>query len=115
MSSSEVTAAALIFALVAGIIVWQLTNETVLVVLYVALIAFGIYFLISVPFANNEAGFIPSQRSFRLVWGAILTTIGALLLVTVYSKVDLWMIAVILLVVVAVLILIMLREKYRVM
>lgn len=102
---------ALIFGLVAGIVVWQLTDKTALVVLYTIILVFGAYFLVSMMFANNESDFIPSQRSFRLVWGALLTTVGALLLVSVYSKIELWVAAVILLIVVAVVILVVYMSK----
>jgi uncharacterized membrane protein len=113
LNSPAVTAAALIMALVAGIVVWQLTDETPLVVMYTALVVIGIYFLICVPFAGNEGGFGPSQSSFRLVWGVLLTTIGALMLISVYSALDTWIIAVILLAVIAVLILIVFTRNTK--
>jgi len=106
LNSPAVTAAALILALVAGLVVWQLTGETMLVILYTALAVIGVYLLISVPFAGNDGGFAPSQSSFRLVWGVLLTAIGVLLLIMVYSSLDIiWMI-VILLAVIALLILV---------
>ena len=101
-NESVFIALALIIGLVIGIVVWQLTDVHMVVVLYSIILVFGAYYLFSVPFANNEADFVPSQRSFRLVWGAILTTVGALLLVDRYSVIELWIMAVILLVVIAV-------------
>ena len=94
-------AVAVLAGIVAGIVLWQMTNESAIVVLYTTLVVVGIYFLISIPFASGESDFIPSQRSFRLVWGALLTTIGVLLLVNIYTSIDDWWIyAVILLIVV---------------
>ena len=100
-------------ALVAGIVIWQLTGETILVVLYTALTIIGAYFLVCVPFADKEGGFAPSQSSFRLVWGVLLMTIGVLMLITVYSSLDTWIIAVILLAVIALLILVVYMKNIK--
>jgi|GEM_PF-2717863 len=98
---------ALLFGLLIGVVVWKLTDETIMVILYVIMLALGIYFLASMPFASNKSDFIPSQRSFRLVWGIILMAVGALLLVNVYATVELWILGVALIAVIAVLALIM--------
>jgi hypothetical protein len=99
------TALALLVGLITGIIVRQLTEESLLVILYVTILVFGAYFLASMPFVSNEDDYLPSKRSFRLVWGALLTTVSLLLLVGVYSSVDLWISIVILLAVAAALVL----------
>jgi len=99
--------AVLLLGLVAGIVVWKLTDKTPLVILYVMTLALGVFFLVSMPYAGNKKDFIPSQRSFRLVWGIILTAVGALLLVNVYARMDLWILAVVLIAIIAVLALIM--------
>jgi len=95
---------ALIAGLVIGIILQQLTNESFLVIIYTTITSLGAYFLISMPFADSRSDYVPSQQSFRMVWGALLTTIGALLLVNVYEGVELWIAVVVLLVVVALLV-----------
>jgi len=100
-------AATLLLGLVAGIVVWQMTGKTPLVVFYVMTMALGVFFLITMPYASNKGDFIPSQRSFRLVWGIILTAVGALLLVNVYATVDLWISVVVLIAIIAVLALVM--------
>jgi hypothetical protein len=100
-------AAMLLLGLVAGIVVWKLTDATVLVVLYTMMLVLGIFFLVTMPFASNKSDFIPSQRSFRLVWGIILVAAGALLLVNVYATVRFWILAVIMIAVIAILALLM--------
>jgi heme/copper-type cytochrome/quinol oxidase subunit 4 len=46
-----------------------------------------------------------------LVWGALLTTIGALLLIDAYVKVEIWILAVILLLVVVAIVLFLYMNK----
>jgi len=102
-NESILTAVALIVGLAIGIVVQQLTDKSWLVIIYVLITVFGAYLLITMPFANSESDFIPSQHSFHMVWGLLLTTLGVLLLVSVYaSNVSLWIYVVVLLVVVAV-------------
>jgi len=107
------TAVALLVGLIAGIVVQQLTDEHWKVIIFVLVTVFGVYFLISMPFVSNESDYVPSQSSFRLVWGALLTTIGMLLLVDVYNAIDLWIMAVILLIVVTLLALILYMKNSR--
>ena len=104
---------ALLVGIVAGIVLWQLTDETAFVVIYTIFVVVGIYFLISMPFASDKSDFIPSQRSFRLVWGALLTAIGALLLVSVYASVEWWIYAVVLLIVIILVALLLLMSNGR--
>jgi len=99
--------AMILLGLVAGIVVWKLTDVTPLVILWMILLVLGAYFLISMPFASNKSDYIPSQRSFRLVWGIILITVGILLIVNIYATVDLWILAVVLIAVIAILAIIM--------
>jgi len=110
-NDSLLTTVALLLGLVAGIVVQQLTNEGFLVIVYTVILVFGIYYLITIPFADNKSDFIPSQRSFRVVWGSLLTTVGALLLVNVYESIDLWIMVVILLLVITAVILFMFFSK----
>lgn len=93
------TIIALLVGLISGIAVWQMTEAPWYVILFVTMTVFGIYYLISLPFAENGNDFVPSQRSFRLVWGSLLTAVGVLLIVNVYSSLELWMAAIILLIV----------------
>jgi hypothetical protein len=106
-NDSMLLTVALLLGLVAGIVVWQLTNEAWYVIIWVMILVLGIYFLASMPFASNRSDYIPSQQSFRMVWGALLTTVGALLLFRVYGDIEYWMLAVILIAVLAVVILVM--------
>ena len=105
--------AMLLIGVVIGIVAWQLTKsgsllDGALIIAAFTVLILGIYFLISVPFASSEEDFIPSQRSFRLVWGVILTTVGALLLVYIYSTgVKWWLYLVVLIAVIAILALVM--------
>ena len=105
------TVVALLLGLVIGIVVQQLAGGSILVILYTVLLVFGIYYLITVPFANNTRDFVPSQRSFRLVWGALLTTVGALLLVNVYMTIQFWIMLVVLLLVAAAIVLFLFMNK----
>ena len=93
---------ALLVGIVTGIVLWQLTDAGILVIAAAGFFVLGVYFLICVPFASDKSDFIPSQRSFRLVWGALLTAIGALLLVREYASVEWWIYVVVPLVVVIV-------------
>jgi hypothetical protein len=98
----------LLLGLVAGVVVWKLTDASFLVIIMVMMLVVGIYFLVSMSFvSSNENDFIPSQRSFRLVWGALLTTLGVLGLVYEYGTVDFWILAMILIVVVAIVVLVL--------
>jgi hypothetical protein len=109
-NDSMLLTVALLLGLVAGIVVWKLTEgdgHDILVVPMVLVLTVGVYFLASMPFGSNDSDYIPSQRSFRLVWGALLTTVGALLLVNEYATVQLWILAVILIVVVAIVVLVL--------
>ena len=94
------SAIALILGLVIGIILYQMTDGGFMVIIYTMLLVFGIYYLATVPFVSNEGDYAPSMRSFRLAWGALLTTLGLLLLINEYSGMDLWVMLVIILVVV---------------
>jgi quinol-cytochrome oxidoreductase complex cytochrome b subunit len=96
---------ALLIGLIAGIAVQQLTEKEWYVILFITIIAFGVYYLISLPFAENGKDFIPSQRSFRLVWGSLLTTVGVLLTVNTYSSLSIYVAAIILLAVAVVIVL----------
>jgi len=108
------TAIAVIIGLAIGIVVQQLTEtDNIFVILYVTVLVFGVYFLVSVPFVNNESDYIPSQRSFRLVWGVLLTTIGSLLLVDEYAQQEFWIYIVVLLIVVAVLIMVLFMNSKK--
>ena len=91
---------ALLAGVLIGILLWQLTDAGILVIAAAVILVLGVYFLICVPFASDKSDFIPSQRSFRLVWGALLTAIGALLLVREYASVEWWIYVVVLLIVV---------------
>ena len=99
--------AVLLLGLVIGIVIWQLTSAPIWAIIYVMALALGVFFLVTMPYASNKKDFVPSQRSFRLVWGIILTAIGALLLAREYAGVDWWILAVVLIAVIAVLALIM--------
>jgi hypothetical protein len=96
----------LLLGLVAGVVVWKLTDASFLVIIMIMMLVVGIYFLVSMSFvSSNENDFIPSQRSFRLVWGSLLTALGALALVNEYGAVQFWILAMIFIVVVAVVVL----------
>ena len=104
--------AMLLIGVVIGIVAWQLTRsgsvlDGVLIIAAFTVLVLGIYFLVSAPFASTVDDYIPSQRSFRLVWGVILTTVGALLLVHIYIGMIWWVYVVVLIAVIAVLALIM--------
>jgi hypothetical protein len=106
-NDSMLLTVALLLGLVAGIVVWQLTSGAWYVVLWMIILVLGIYFLASMPFASNRSDYIPSQQSFRLVWGALLTTLGALLLFRAYGDLQFWILAVIMIAVVAVVVLVL--------
>jgi len=112
-NDSMLTAVALLVGLVAGIVVQQLTDEHWTVIIYVLVTVFGAYFLMTVPFASNEPDYIPSQSSFRLVWGAILTTVGLLLLLNVYAGLELWIMVVVLLIVIVIIVLLLYMKSSR--
>ena len=95
---------ALIIGIVVGIVIQQVTEKTFLLIIYTTVTSLGAYFLISMPFADSRSDYIPSQQSFRMVWGALLTTVGALLLVNVFESIPLWISVVILLLVIALLV-----------
>jgi uncharacterized membrane protein len=101
-NDSMLTVVALLLGLVAGILVYQMGDKKeLLVIIGMVIMVFGIYFLITMPFSSNQEGYLPSQRSFRLVWGALLTTVGALILFNIYATIDTWVLFVILLLVIA--------------
>jgi len=110
-NDSMLTVVALLLGLVAGIVIYQMTDAGILVVLYTIILVFGIYYLATLPFASNEADYVPSGMSFRLVWGALLTTIGLLLLVNEFSGIDLWIMVVILLIVIVIIVLFLFMNK----
>jgi len=95
---------ALVIGLAAGVIVQQTMGGDLLVILYVTLLVIGIYLLISVPFAGKESDYVPSQRSFRLVWGTLITLAGALLLINEYVSQEWYIYVVMVLIVIALLI-----------
>ena len=111
-NDSMLTVVALLLGLVAGIVVYQLGDKKeILIIAAMMILVFGIYYLVTMPFSSNAKDYIPSQRSFRLVWGAILTTLGALLLVDIYMKVELWVLFVILLLVIIAIVLYLYMNK----
>jgi peptidoglycan/LPS O-acetylase OafA/YrhL len=112
-NDSMLTVVALLLGLVAGIIVYQLTDtKNLLVILYVMLLVFGVYYLISMSYASDVRDFQPSSRSFRLVWGALLTTVGALMLMRTYGVIkEFWILLIVLLLVIAAVILYLFMNK----
>jgi uncharacterized membrane protein HdeD (DUF308 family) len=111
-NDSMLTVVALIFGLVAGILVYQLGDKKdLLVIVGMIMLVFGIFYLITLPFANTKSDYIPSQQSYRLVWGVLLTVIGALILINIYVGLDVWVLLVILLLAIALIALFMYFNK----
>ena len=111
-NDSMLTVVALLLGLVAGMVVYQLGDKKeILIIIAMMILVFGIYYLVTMPFSSNAKDFAPSQQSFRLVWGAILTTLGALLLADIYMNVEVWVMFVIFLLVVIAIVLYLYMNK----
>ena len=102
--------AVIVLGIVAGIVIMQMTEKGLWVMLYTLLIAVGVYFLMTLPFVDSKDDFAPSSQSFNLVWGAVLTVLGSMLLISVYTKIDLWLMIVIPLAVIAILAILMMMR-----
>jgi 1,4-dihydroxy-2-naphthoate octaprenyltransferase len=101
-NDSMLTAVALIFGIVAGILVYQLGDKKdLLVIIAMIMLVFGIFYLLTMPYSSKQSDYLPSQQSFRFVWGMLLTVIGALILINIYIGLQTWVLLVIILLAVA--------------
>jgi peptidoglycan/LPS O-acetylase OafA/YrhL len=113
-NDSMLTVVALLLGIVAGIVMYQIGNEkNLLIIVGMIILVFGLYYLVTMPFSSDERDYLPSTRSFRLAWGALLTAVGLLLILDIYVGIDAWIMLVIILVVVIAVIVYMFMNNKR--
>ena len=71
-------AGVIIASVALGLIVWKVADLEFQSVFYTMFIVIGVYLFIASFFADAKLDFAPSDSSFYLVIGTLLTTVGAL-------------------------------------
>jgi len=101
---SAVTLGLLLLSVAAGIIVWQVTDKGLEVALCVILLIFGIG-LIALSFLDSgvPSKFGPSESTYKLVIGTIITVFGVAGLLSIFTDLNTWILAALIIIVIAVL------------
>ena len=103
-ASYGLLAGVLIASIALGIIIWQLGNFGFQSVFYTIFVVTGVYLIAASFFKNATLDFAPSDSSFYLVIGTLLTTVGALGFVDMMTDVEMWVLVVVFILVFAILI-----------
>ena len=94
----------LIASVALGIVIWKVGDLAPQSILYTMFLVTGIY-LVTVSFFMDAAlDFAPSDSSFYLVIGTLLTTVGALGFVDMLTDVEVWVLVTVFILVFALLI-----------
>jgi len=100
---SAITLGSFLIALAIGIIVYVATSYGILIILWIALLIFGIALLaLSFMYPTESGKFGPSESSFRMVWGILLAVVGFVGLLYTMTDVNVWILLAIILIAVAV-------------
>ena len=97
-------AGVIIASVALGLIVWKVADLEFQSVFYTMFIVIGVYLFIASFFADAKLDFAPSDSSFYLVIGTLLTTVGALGFVDLLTDVEMWVLVAVFILVFAILI-----------
>jgi membrane-bound ClpP family serine protease len=97
------TVGAFLLAVGIGLIIYSATDNGILIVLWIALLIFGVFLLISSTMSSKQSGkFGPSDFSYRLAMGAIVATVGVIGLLYTFTDLSVWILVAIFIIVIAV-------------
>ena len=102
--SYGILAGILIASVAIGLIVWKVGGYGFQSVFYTIFVVVGVYLIAASFFKEAQLDFAPSESSFYLVLGTLLTTVGALGFVDMMTDVELWVLVVVFILVFALLI-----------
>ena len=97
-------AGVIIASVALGLIVWKVADLEFQSMIYTMFIVIGVYLFIASFFADAKLDFAPSDSSFYLVIGTLLTTVGALGFVDLLTDVEMWVLVAVFILVFAILI-----------
>lgn len=97
-------AGVIIASVALGLIVWKVADLEFQSVFYTMFVVIGVYLFIASFFADAKLDFAPSDSSFYLVIGTLLTTVGALGFVDLLTDVEMWVLVAVFILVFAILI-----------
>ncbi|MCL2031778.1 MAG: hypothetical protein FWG96_00665 [Methanomassiliicoccaceae archaeon] len=99
---SAVTLGSLIISLAVGLIVYVLTDRWIMI-LWTTMLIFGIaLFVLSFMYPRESGKFGPSAFTYIMAWGVIAAAVGTVGILSVYTDISIWILAAILLIVLAV-------------
>ena len=97
-------AGVIIASVALGLIVWKVADLEFQSIFYTMFVVIGVYLFIASFFADAKLDFAPSDSSFYLVIGTLLTTVGALGFVDLLTDVEMWVLVAVFILVFAILI-----------
>ena len=87
-----------------GLVVWKIGDFDWPAIFYTMFVVIGVYLFIVSFFMDAALDFAPSDSSFYLVIGTLLTTVGVLAFVDLLTDVEMWLLVAIFIFVFALLI-----------
>lgn len=100
---SAVVLGLFIIGVAAGFILYSTVKDDITIILWTVLIVGGLALVIlSDMFTGKDTGFGPSESAYRAVVGAVCIVIGIVGMLFIFTDVDLWVLAAIFLIAIAV-------------
>ena len=87
-------AGVLIASVAIGLIVWKVGDFGPQSIFYTIFVVVGAYLIVASFFKDAQLDFAPSESSFYLVIGTLLTTVGVLGFVDMLTDVEVWVLVV---------------------
>ncbi len=87
-------AGVLIASVAIGLIVWKVGDFGPQSIFYTIFVIVGAYLIVASFFKDAQLDFAPSESSFYLVIGTLLTTVGVLGFVDMLTDVEVWVLVV---------------------
>ena len=97
-------AGVIIASVALGIVVWKAADLEFQSIFYTMFVVIGVYLFLASFFADAALDFAPSDSSFYLVIGTLLTTVGVLGFVDLLTDVEMWVLVAVFVLVFAILI-----------
>ena len=102
--SYALLAGVIIASVALGLIVWKAADLEFQSMIYTMFIVIGVYLFLASFFADAKLDFAPSESSFYLVIGTLLTTVGILGFIDLLTDVEMWVLVAVFILVFAILI-----------
>ena len=100
---SAVTLGSLLISIAVGLLVWTVTDESPIIVIWTALLIFGVILvLLSFMYSPVPTKFGPSDAMYKLVCGILAAMIGLIGMLYTFTDLEFWVLVAIFIIALAV-------------